>query len=63
MMHCCGEERFLRAEWPVPERELRAKDCDETFIILDGTMVMHFRDGVVELSRGEMIVIPKGVEH
>ena len=38
-------------------------DTDETFIILDGTMVMHFRDGIVELSRGEMIVIPKGVEH
>jgi mannose-6-phosphate isomerase-like protein (cupin superfamily) len=38
-------------------------DTDETFIILDGTMVMHFRDGIVEVSRGEMIVIPKGVEH
>jgi mannose-6-phosphate isomerase-like protein (cupin superfamily) len=38
-------------------------DTDETFIILDGTMVMHFRDGVVELHRGEMIVIPKAVEH
>lgn len=38
-------------------------DTDETFIILDGTMAMHFRDGIVELSRGEMIVIPKGIEH
>jgi mannose-6-phosphate isomerase-like protein (cupin superfamily) len=38
-------------------------ETDETFIILEGTMVMHFRDGVVELSPGEMIVIPKGVEH
>ncbi len=38
-------------------------DTDETFIILDGTMIMHFRDGIVEVSRGEMIVIPKGIEH
>lgn len=36
---------------------------DETFIILDGTMVMDFRDRNVELNKGEMIVIPKGVEH
>jgi mannose-6-phosphate isomerase-like protein (cupin superfamily) len=38
-------------------------DTDETFIILDGKMVMHFRDKLVELSSGEMIVIPKGMEH
>ncbi|MFZ0447599.1 MAG: cupin domain-containing protein [Desulfatiglandaceae bacterium] len=38
-------------------------DTDETFIILNGVMMMHFRDEVVELNAGEMIVIPKGVEH
>jgi len=38
-------------------------DTDETFIILNGEMMMHFRDKVVELIAGEMIVIPKGVEH
>jgi len=38
-------------------------DTDETFIILKGKMLMHFRDKVVELTDGEMIVIPKGVEH
>jgi len=38
-------------------------DTDETFIILDGTLIMHFRDKTVELNSGEMIVIPKGVEH
>jgi mannose-6-phosphate isomerase-like protein (cupin superfamily) len=41
----------------------RHPDTDETFIILDGKMLMHFRDEVVELIAGEMIVIPKGVEH
>ena len=38
-------------------------DTDETFIILEGTLLMNFRDKLVELKSGEMIVIPKGVEH
>ena len=38
-------------------------DTDETFMILKGKMLMHLRDEVVELTDGEMIVIPKGVEH
>jgi len=38
-------------------------DTDETFIILKGRMVLHFRDKVIELNAGEMIVVPKGLEH
>jgi mannose-6-phosphate isomerase-like protein (cupin superfamily) len=38
-------------------------DTDETFIILEGRMMMHFKDKLVEVKSGEMIVIPKGVEH
>jgi len=38
-------------------------DTDETFIIMEGTLVMNFRDRKVEVHAGEMIVIPKGVEH
>ncbi len=38
-------------------------DTDETFIIVEGTLVMNFRDRKVEIHAGEMIVIPKGVEH
>jgi mannose-6-phosphate isomerase-like protein (cupin superfamily) len=38
-------------------------DTDETFVILEGTLIMNFRDGKVEVNTGEMIVIPKGVEH
>ncbi len=38
-------------------------DTDETFIVTEGTLVMNFRDGKVEIHAGEMIVIPKGVEH
>jgi mannose-6-phosphate isomerase-like protein (cupin superfamily) len=38
-------------------------DTDETFIIIDGTLIMNFRDRVEKIHAGEMIVIPKGVEH
>ena len=38
-------------------------DTDETFIIIEGTLVMNFRDRVEKIHAGEMIVIPKGVEH
>jgi mannose-6-phosphate isomerase-like protein (cupin superfamily) len=39
------------------------RDTDETFIVLDGKMLIEFRDGSVELESGEMFVIPKGVQH
>ena len=38
-------------------------DTEETFLIMEGTLVMNFRDRKVEVHAGEMIVIPKGVEH
>jgi len=39
------------------------KDTDETFIVLEGKLRIDFRDGAVNLSTGEMFVVPKGVEH
>ena len=38
-------------------------DTDEVSLILEGTMRIDFRDGVVELKMGEMFVVPKGSEH
>ena len=38
-------------------------DTDETFMVVDGSMVIEFRDGQVELNAGEMFVVPKGMEH
>ncbi|PSB13018.1 cupin [filamentous cyanobacterium CCP2] len=38
-------------------------DTDEVFIVLDGEMTIHFKDGDVHIKAGEMFVIPKGVEH
>jgi mannose-6-phosphate isomerase-like protein (cupin superfamily) len=39
------------------------KDTDETFIVLEGNLRIDFRDGYVKLTKGEMYVVPKGVEH
>lgn len=36
---------------------------DEMFYVLKGSFFMEFRDKTIELKEGEMIVIPKGVEH
>lgn len=41
----------------------RHADTDEVFIVIEGRMVIEFRDGRVELAAGEMYVVPKGVEH
>ena len=37
------------------------QDTDETFIVLEGTLVIDFQDGTVELEAGQMLVVPKGV--
>lgn len=39
------------------------KDTDETFIVIEGSMSIKFRNGEVKITRGEMCVVPKGVEH
>ena len=41
----------------------RHADTDEAFIVVDGSMTIHFRDGDVAVGAGEMFVIPRGVEH
>ena len=39
------------------------KDTDETFIVIDGDLRIDFRDGAVHLTKGEMFIVPRGVEH
>jgi len=39
------------------------QDEDELFMVLKGSFTMEFRDRSVELSEGEIIVVPKGIEH
>ncbi len=36
---------------------------DELFMVINGSLVIEFRDGRVPLSAGELFVVPKGVEH
>jgi len=38
-------------------------DTDELFLILEGELDMEFRDRTVTLGPGELIVVPKGIEH
>ena len=38
-------------------------DEDELFFVVKGTLRILFRDGEKELKAGEMLVVPKGIEH
>jgi mannose-6-phosphate isomerase-like protein (cupin superfamily) len=38
-------------------------ETDEVFVVLQGQLQIHFRDGTVLLNEGEMFVVPKGMEH
>lgn len=38
-------------------------ETDEVFIVMSGNLRIAFRDGKVDLSSGEMFVVPRGVEH
>lgn len=38
-------------------------DTDEVFIVIEGHMVLEFRDRSVPLAAGELYVVPKGIEH
>ena len=36
---------------------------DELFQVVKGTLEMHFRDKIEVVKEGELIVVPKGIEH
>jgi mannose-6-phosphate isomerase-like protein (cupin superfamily) len=39
------------------------QDTDETFIVIEGELRIDFRDGAVQVSTGEMFIVPRGIEH
>ena len=38
-------------------------DTDEVFIVIEGSMNIEFENETVQLNGGEMLVVPKGIEH
>ena len=38
-------------------------DEDEMFLVVKGRLTMRFRDKSVEVGEGEIIIVPRGVEH
>jgi mannose-6-phosphate isomerase-like protein (cupin superfamily) len=38
-------------------------ETDELFLVIEGSMRIDFRDGMVTLSEGELVVVPRGKEH
>ena len=38
-------------------------ETDETFLVIEGALRIDFRDGQTTVGPGEMIVVPRGVEH
>ena len=38
-------------------------DTDEAFLVIEGQLRIDFRDGAVTLNRGEMLIVPKSLEH
>lgn len=38
-------------------------DTDDFFLVLKGRITIRLRDQEVQLSEGELFVVPKGVEH
>ena len=38
-------------------------DADELFLVVAGRFRMEFRDRTVELAAGELLIVPRGVEH
>jgi mannose-6-phosphate isomerase-like protein (cupin superfamily) len=38
-------------------------DTDEVFMVIDGNLRIDLRDKTLNLAKGEMVVIPKGIEH
>ena len=38
-------------------------ETDEVFIVIEGRMSIEFETETIEIKSGEMIVVPKGVDH
>ena len=39
------------------------KNTDEAFIIIEGSMKIALNDRIINLSEGDLYIVPKGVKH
>lgn len=56
-----NEVRLVKAEGELVWH--KHDETDELFLILDGEFDMEFRDRVVTVRPGELLIVPRGVEH
>jgi len=56
-----NEVRLVKAEGELVWH--KHDETDELFLILDGEFDMEFRDRVVTLRPGELLIVPRGAEH
>ncbi|WPU94098.1 cupin domain-containing protein [Mucilaginibacter sabulilitoris] len=38
-------------------------NSDETFIVIEGTLMLDLETGTIELNKGQMITVPKNIAH
>lgn len=36
---------------------------DELFLVIKGSLLMRLRDGDIRIDEGELLIVPRGVEH
>jgi len=41
----------------------RHPDSDESFLLIEGELIIEFDDGEVRLATGELLTVPAGVRH
>ena len=56
-----NEVRLVKAEGELVWH--KHDETDELFLIFDGEFDMEFRDRVVTVRPGELLIVPRGVEH
>lgn len=39
------------------------KDEDELFFVIKGKLKIAFQEEIVEINEGEMLIVPKGIDH
>ena len=53
----CALSELMASSWH------KHDETDDLFLVLEGELEIELRDRTVQLSAGELFVVPKGVEH